>query len=228
MTVEREDKVPTCALSREFQVGNAQHRLCPDHVAGNRPEQSVALHTPSPPMNIRGPLWVRCGYRAEPMVVDRSNQGLWREPSAQISDDDEIVPQSHSTGDGTPLSCVDTCRLAETESPTIPKWTVTPCLRWALPVHQIEPLRTWSFAHQQVRSLPAIGWTCLPRWVGIDSTVTVAEGPLCRRGCERNGVSQAQYGPLGRYGVDVLWPLDNADQFSPRCRLASVSQAIQT
>ena len=30
-------------------------------------------------------------------------------------------PQSHSTGDGMPLSCGDACRLAERESPTIPK-----------------------------------------------------------------------------------------------------------
>ena len=74
--VEREDAVPNCELSREVEVGSAQHRLCPDHVAGTRPEQSVALHTPSQPMNIRCPLWVWCGYRAEHMVVHRSNQGM--------------------------------------------------------------------------------------------------------------------------------------------------------
>ena len=31
--------MPTCELSREVEVGSSQHRLCPDHVAGNRPEQ---------------------------------------------------------------------------------------------------------------------------------------------------------------------------------------------
>ena len=41
------------------------------------------------------------------MVVHQSNQGLRGKPSAQISDDDEIVPHPHSTGDGTPLSCGD-------------------------------------------------------------------------------------------------------------------------